>query len=100
MKEGQSRAHLIAQELVSSEKVYVEMLQQLHMPFPKELLEEIPTHHPLLEEEFPTLRQAMPEEDRPCPGFCLSFPCADLSGPILVSALAVKAALFLGLLQC
>ncbi|XP_060095633.1 FYVE, RhoGEF and PH domain-containing protein 5 [Heteronotia binoei] len=32
-KEGQSRAHLIAQELVSSEKVYVEMLQQLHMDF-------------------------------------------------------------------
>nr|XP_056715391.1 FYVE, RhoGEF and PH domain-containing protein 5 isoform X2 [Euleptes europaea] len=32
-KEGQSRAHLIAQELVSSEKAYVEMLQQLHMDF-------------------------------------------------------------------
>ncbi|XP_048346881.1 FYVE, RhoGEF and PH domain-containing protein 5 isoform X2 [Sphaerodactylus townsendi] len=32
-KEGQSRAHLIAQELVSSEKAYVEMLRQLHMGF-------------------------------------------------------------------
>ncbi|KFV09145.1 FYVE, RhoGEF and PH domain-containing protein 5, partial [Pterocles gutturalis] len=30
-KEGQSRAHLIAQELMSSEKVYVEMLQLLRM---------------------------------------------------------------------
>ncbi|KAJ6668315.1 hypothetical protein lerEdw1_015692 [Lerista edwardsae] len=30
-KEGQSRAHLIAQELVSSEKVYVELLRLLHM---------------------------------------------------------------------
>ncbi|XP_077181424.1 FYVE, RhoGEF and PH domain-containing protein 5 isoform X2 [Paroedura picta] len=32
-KEGQSRAHLIAQELVSSEKVYVEMFRQLHTDF-------------------------------------------------------------------
>ncbi|XP_023790795.1 FYVE, RhoGEF and PH domain-containing protein 5 isoform X3 [Cyanistes caeruleus] len=32
-KEGQSRAYLIAQELMSSEKVYVEMLQLLHMDF-------------------------------------------------------------------
>ncbi|NXU90721.1 FGD5 protein, partial [Xiphorhynchus elegans] len=32
-KEGQSRAHLIAKELMSSEKVYVEMLQLLHMNF-------------------------------------------------------------------
>ncbi|XP_054693921.1 FYVE, RhoGEF and PH domain-containing protein 5 isoform X2 [Grus americana] len=32
-KEGQSRAYLIAQELMSSEKVYVEMLQLLHMGF-------------------------------------------------------------------
>ncbi|XP_053149615.1 FYVE, RhoGEF and PH domain-containing protein 5 isoform X2 [Hemicordylus capensis] len=32
-KEGQSRAQFIAQELVSSEKVYVEMLQLLHMDF-------------------------------------------------------------------
>ncbi|XP_032996996.1 FYVE, RhoGEF and PH domain-containing protein 5 isoform X1 [Lacerta agilis] len=32
-KEGQSRAHLIAQELVSSEKEYVEMLRLLHMDF-------------------------------------------------------------------
>ncbi|NXQ53433.1 FGD5 protein, partial [Anthoscopus minutus] len=30
-KEGQSRAYLIAQELMSSEKVYVEMLQLLHV---------------------------------------------------------------------
>ncbi|XP_061474430.1 FYVE, RhoGEF and PH domain-containing protein 5 isoform X3 [Rhineura floridana] len=33
VKEGQSRAHLIAQELVSSEKVYVEMLRLLQMDF-------------------------------------------------------------------
>ncbi|NXG92787.1 FGD5 protein, partial [Stercorarius parasiticus] len=32
-KEGQSRAYLIAQELMSSEKVYVEMLQLLRMDF-------------------------------------------------------------------
>ncbi|XP_030356286.1 FYVE, RhoGEF and PH domain-containing protein 5 isoform X2 [Strigops habroptila] len=32
-EEGQSRAHLIAQELVSSEKAYVEMLQLLCMDF-------------------------------------------------------------------
>ncbi|XP_055562953.1 FYVE, RhoGEF and PH domain-containing protein 5 isoform X2 [Falco cherrug] len=32
-KEGQSRAYLIAQELMSSEKVYVEMLQLLHTDF-------------------------------------------------------------------
>ncbi|XP_058700748.1 FYVE, RhoGEF and PH domain-containing protein 5 isoform X2 [Poecile atricapillus] len=32
-KEGQSRAYLIAQELMSSEKVYVEMLRLLHMDF-------------------------------------------------------------------
>ncbi|KAM6256779.1 FYVE, RhoGEF and PH domain-containing protein 5 [Porphyrio hochstetteri] len=32
-KEGQSRAYLIAQELLSSEKAYVEMLQLLHMSF-------------------------------------------------------------------
>ncbi|XP_066051835.1 FYVE, RhoGEF and PH domain-containing protein 5 isoform X2 [Chamaea fasciata] len=32
-KEGQSRAHLIAQELMSSEKVYVEMLQLLRVDF-------------------------------------------------------------------
>ncbi|XP_027761677.1 FYVE, RhoGEF and PH domain-containing protein 5 isoform X2 [Empidonax traillii] len=32
-KEGQSRAYLIAQELMSSEKVYVEMLQLLNMDF-------------------------------------------------------------------
>lgn len=31
--EGQSRAHVIAQELLSSEKVYVEMLQHLHLDF-------------------------------------------------------------------
>ncbi|NXM98499.1 FGD5 protein, partial [Sylvia borin] len=32
-KEGQSRAYLIAQELMSSEKVYVEMIQLLSMDF-------------------------------------------------------------------
>ncbi|NXO99828.1 FGD5 protein, partial [Certhia brachydactyla] len=32
-KEGQSRAYLIAQELLSSEKLYVEMLQLLRMDF-------------------------------------------------------------------
>ncbi|NXA83847.1 FGD5 protein, partial [Thryothorus ludovicianus] len=32
-KEGHSRAYLIAQELMSSEKIYVEMLQLLHMDF-------------------------------------------------------------------
>ncbi|XP_010023118.1 PREDICTED: FYVE, RhoGEF and PH domain-containing protein 5 [Nestor notabilis] len=32
-KEGQSRAYLIAQELMSSEKAYVEMLQLLYMDF-------------------------------------------------------------------
>ncbi|XP_038596575.1 FYVE, RhoGEF and PH domain-containing protein 5 [Tachyglossus aculeatus] len=32
-KDGQSRAYIIAQELVSSEKTYVEMLQRLHMEF-------------------------------------------------------------------
>ncbi|XP_039766110.1 FYVE, RhoGEF and PH domain-containing protein 5 isoform X2 [Ornithorhynchus anatinus] len=32
-KDGQSRAYIIAQELVSSEKTYVEMLQRLHMVF-------------------------------------------------------------------
>ncbi|XP_053932257.1 FYVE, RhoGEF and PH domain-containing protein 5 isoform X3 [Cuculus canorus] len=32
-KEGQSRAYLIAQELMSSEKLYVEMLQLLRMDF-------------------------------------------------------------------
>ncbi|XP_044307541.1 FYVE, RhoGEF and PH domain-containing protein 5 isoform X2 [Varanus komodoensis] len=37
-KEGHSRAHLIAQELVSSEKVYVEMLRLLHMDFYEALL--------------------------------------------------------------
>ncbi|XP_075406190.1 FYVE, RhoGEF and PH domain-containing protein 5 isoform X2 [Tenrec ecaudatus] len=31
--EGQSRAHAIAQELLSSEKAYVEMLQHLHLDF-------------------------------------------------------------------
>nr|XP_019602556.1 PREDICTED: FYVE, RhoGEF and PH domain-containing protein 5 isoform X1 [Rhinolophus sinicus] len=31
--EGQSRAHVIAQELLSSEKAYVEMLQHLHLDF-------------------------------------------------------------------
>ncbi|NXX38654.1 FGD5 protein, partial [Tricholaema leucomelas] len=37
-KEGQSRAYLIAQELMSSEKVYVEMLQLLHMDFYENVL--------------------------------------------------------------
>ncbi|KAM6325653.1 FYVE, RhoGEF and PH domain-containing protein 5 [Podargus strigoides] len=37
-KEGQSRAYLIAQELVSSEKIYVEMLQLLHMDFYETIL--------------------------------------------------------------
>ncbi|NXK34882.1 FGD5 protein, partial [Piprites chloris] len=37
-KEGQSRAYLIAQELMSSEKVYVEMLQLLHMDFYESML--------------------------------------------------------------
>ncbi|XP_062977477.1 FYVE, RhoGEF and PH domain-containing protein 5 [Elgaria multicarinata webbii] len=37
-KEGHSRAHLIAQELVSSEKVYVEMLRLLHMDFHEAIL--------------------------------------------------------------
>ncbi|XP_007948803.1 FYVE, RhoGEF and PH domain-containing protein 5 [Orycteropus afer afer] len=31
--EGQSRAHVIAQELLTSEKAYVEMLQHLHLDF-------------------------------------------------------------------
>ncbi|XP_026949484.1 FYVE, RhoGEF and PH domain-containing protein 5 isoform X2 [Sagmatias obliquidens] len=31
--DGQSRAHVIAQELLSSEKAYVEMLQHLHLDF-------------------------------------------------------------------
>ncbi|KAG8516946.1 FYVE, RhoGEF and PH domain-containing protein 5 [Galemys pyrenaicus] len=33
MVEGQSRAHAIAQELLSSEKAYVEVLQHLHLGF-------------------------------------------------------------------
>ncbi|XP_067400446.1 FYVE, RhoGEF and PH domain-containing protein 5 [Emydura macquarii macquarii] len=37
-KEGQSRAYLIAQELVSSEKVYVEMLRLLHADFHEAVL--------------------------------------------------------------
>ncbi|XP_043408016.1 FYVE, RhoGEF and PH domain-containing protein 5 isoform X1 [Chelonia mydas] len=37
-KEGQSRAYLIAQELVSSEKVYVEMLRLLRADFHEEVL--------------------------------------------------------------
>ncbi|XP_015679580.1 FYVE, RhoGEF and PH domain-containing protein 5 [Protobothrops mucrosquamatus] len=37
-KEGQSRAQLVAQELVSSEKVYVEMLQLLHTNFHEAVL--------------------------------------------------------------
>ncbi|KAJ7316942.1 hypothetical protein JRQ81_003104 [Phrynocephalus forsythii] len=37
-KEGQSRAHLIAQELVSSEKTYVEMLQLLLLDFHEVIL--------------------------------------------------------------
>ncbi|NXG47416.1 FGD5 protein, partial [Psilopogon haemacephalus] len=37
-KEGQSRAYLIAQELMSSEKVYVEMLQLLCMDFYENML--------------------------------------------------------------
>ncbi|XP_010189753.1 PREDICTED: FYVE, RhoGEF and PH domain-containing protein 5 [Mesitornis unicolor] len=37
-KEGQSRAYLIAQELMSSERGYVEMLQQLRMDFYEGLL--------------------------------------------------------------
>uniref|UniRef100_A0A8D0B7J7 FYVE, RhoGEF and PH domain containing 5 n=2 Tax=Salvator merianae TaxID=96440 RepID=A0A8D0B7J7_SALMN len=37
-KEGQSRAHFIAQELLSSEKLYVEMLRQLHMDFQEAVL--------------------------------------------------------------
>uniref|UniRef100_A0A803VEM8 FYVE, RhoGEF and PH domain containing 5 n=1 Tax=Ficedula albicollis TaxID=59894 RepID=A0A803VEM8_FICAL len=37
-KEGQSRAYLIAQELMSSEKVYVEMLQLLRMDFYENIL--------------------------------------------------------------
>ncbi|KAM9134655.1 FYVE, RhoGEF and PH domain-containing protein 5 isoform 2-T2 [Pangshura tecta] len=37
-KEGQSRAYLIAQELVSSEKVYVEMLRLLHVDFHEAVL--------------------------------------------------------------
>ncbi|XP_071406240.1 FYVE, RhoGEF and PH domain-containing protein 5 isoform X2 [Pithys albifrons albifrons] len=37
-KEGQSSAYLIAQELMSSEKVYVEMLQLLHMNFYERIL--------------------------------------------------------------
>ncbi|XP_032927449.1 FYVE, RhoGEF and PH domain-containing protein 5 isoform X2 [Catharus ustulatus] len=37
-KEGQSRAYLIAQELMSSEKVYVEMLQLLCMDFYESIL--------------------------------------------------------------
>ncbi|XP_064012146.1 FYVE, RhoGEF and PH domain-containing protein 5 isoform X2 [Pogoniulus pusillus] len=37
-KEGQSRAYLIAQELMSSEKVYVEMLQLLHRDFYENML--------------------------------------------------------------
>ncbi|KAJ7417300.1 FYVE, RhoGEF and PH domain-containing protein 5 [Willisornis vidua] len=37
-KEGQSSAYLIAQELMASEKVYVEMLQLLHMNFYERIL--------------------------------------------------------------
>ncbi|XP_060544273.1 FYVE, RhoGEF and PH domain-containing protein 5 isoform X2 [Pantherophis guttatus] len=37
-KEGQSRAQLVAQELVSSEKVYVEMLRLLHTDFHEAVL--------------------------------------------------------------
>ncbi|KAL2300017.1 hypothetical protein Nmel_012873, partial [Mimus melanotis] len=37
-KEGQSRACLIAQDLMSSEKVYVEMLQLLRMDFYESIL--------------------------------------------------------------
>nr|XP_031326825.1 FYVE, RhoGEF and PH domain-containing protein 5 [Camelus dromedarius] len=36
--EGQSRAHVIAQELLSSEKAYVEMLQHLHLDFHRAVL--------------------------------------------------------------
>ncbi|XP_023475681.2 FYVE, RhoGEF and PH domain-containing protein 5 [Equus caballus] len=36
--EGQSRAHVIAQELLSSEKAYVEMLQHLHVDFHEAVL--------------------------------------------------------------
>ncbi|XP_074861088.1 FYVE, RhoGEF and PH domain-containing protein 5 isoform X2 [Carettochelys insculpta] len=40
-KKGQSRAYIIAQELVSSEKVYVEMLQLLYADFYEVVLKEL-----------------------------------------------------------
>ncbi|NWY03680.1 FGD5 protein, partial [Nothoprocta ornata] len=40
-KEGQSRAYLIAQELMSTEKIYVEMLQLLQMNFYEDILKVI-----------------------------------------------------------
>ncbi|XP_009701710.1 PREDICTED: FYVE, RhoGEF and PH domain-containing protein 5-like, partial [Cariama cristata] len=59
-KEGQSRAYLIAQELMSSEKVYVEMLQLLHMDFYEGILKVLGEEDEKEQEEI-TLKQGLSE---------------------------------------
>ncbi|NWU67596.1 FGD5 protein, partial [Pterocles burchelli] len=59
-KEGQSRAYLIAQELMSSEKVYVEMLQLLRMDFYEGILKVLGEEDENEQEEV-KLKQALSE---------------------------------------
>ncbi|NXP10108.1 FGD5 protein, partial [Thinocorus orbignyianus] len=59
-KEGQSRAYLIAQELMSSEKVYVEMLQLLCMDFYEGILKVLGEEHENEQEEV-KLKQGLSE---------------------------------------
>ncbi|NXM73895.1 FGD5 protein, partial [Serilophus lunatus] len=59
-KEGQSRAYLVAQELMSSEKVYVEMLQLLHMDFYEGILKVLGEYDENEQEEV-KLKQGLSE---------------------------------------
>ncbi|XP_025930678.1 FYVE, RhoGEF and PH domain-containing protein 5 [Apteryx rowi] len=59
-KEGQSRAYLIAQELMSTEKVYVEMLQLLQMDFYEGILKVLGEENENEQEEV-KLKQGLSE---------------------------------------
>ncbi|XP_051483281.1 FYVE, RhoGEF and PH domain-containing protein 5 isoform X2 [Apus apus] len=60
-KEGQSRAYLIAQELMSSEKVYVEMLQLLRVDFYESILKVLGEDDENEQEEVVKLKQGLRE---------------------------------------
>ncbi|NWW47904.1 FGD5 protein, partial [Pedionomus torquatus] len=60
-KEGQSRAYLIAEELMSSEKAYVEMLQLLRMDFYEGILKVLGEEHENEQEEQEELKQGLSE---------------------------------------